>query len=92
MTQTKIQSIQIPPVSREFVRELKKVFRPLKVKPGATKDEIMWSAAEQNMIEWIERHSTEKVVSGNPEELREAKQDKTSDGNWLRRALKRGNT
>lgn len=88
MTQTKIQSIQIPPVSREFVRELKKVFRPLKVKPGVTHDEIMWSAAEQNIIEWIERHSVDRVITSDPNELREAKEDKTSDANWLRRALK----
>lgn len=88
MTQSKIQSVQIPPVTREFAQRLKEVFRPIQIKPGTSQDEIFYSAGQQAVIDFVMRHSVDRVVTGDPEQLRDAKQDTTADDNWLRRALK----
>lgn len=87
MTQNKIQTLQIPPVSREFALELQRVFRPLSIKPGVTSEQIMFNAGELKVVEFVMKHSVDRIVSGNPNELKENK-DTTASESWLRRALR----
>ena len=47
----------IPAVSREFALELQKRFRPIDVRPGFDRDELMQSVGEQRVINFILAHA-----------------------------------
>jgi hypothetical protein len=63
--------IAVPPVSQEFIKHLRNAFRPFDLKPGFDRDELMQSAGEQKVIEWIEHHALQgRTVTGNPDAVR----------------------
>lgn len=60
---------KIPPVSAEFIAALRNAFRPQRVKPGTTHDQVIWDAAQQEVIEWCERYAGSSQIIGNPDAL-----------------------
>lgn len=47
----------VPPVTQEFYERLVRSFTPAEVVPNVTtKDDVMYSAGEQNVIRWIRQH------------------------------------
>lgn len=59
-------SATIPPISKDFLERLQKVFTPLQPQPNiTTMDEIMFNAGQLEVIRWIEAHGhTETFVTG----------------------------
>lgn len=52
----------IPPVSREFVKELRARFKPFDVRPGFDRDSLMQSVGEQRIINWIAHQARDSVM------------------------------
>lgn len=79
-------SDKIPPVSREFIAAAKKAFRPPNIRPGFDRDQVIAAAAQQEVIEWMERYARTNVLSGDAEDLE--KPDETPQP-WWRRMFRR---
>ena len=60
---------KIPPISAEFITALRGAFRPKRVKPDTTHEQVIWDAAQQEVIEWCERYAGSSQIIGNPEAL-----------------------
>lgn len=68
---TYLAAAALPPVSAEFIKILSDAFRPYEIKPGFERDELMQSAGEQKVIEWIKHHALrERTVTGESSALR----------------------
>lgn len=67
-----VGALAVPPVSAEFVRVISDAFRPFEIKAGFDRDELMQSAGEQKVIEWIKHHAMQgRTVTGEPTAIRE---------------------
>lgn len=67
-----IGAVTVPPVSKEFIDVLSKAFRPLEIKAGFDRDELMQSVGEQKVVEWIKHHALQgRTVTGEPSAVRQ---------------------
>lgn len=64
-----IAASKIPPVSAEFISALRNAFRPKRIVPGVSHDQLIWDAAQQEVIEWAERYAGSSQIIGNPDAL-----------------------
>lgn len=55
-------SASIPLITREFAEHVKAVFRPIDVKPNTSLSEVMFAAGQQQVVEYIVRNATERMV------------------------------
>lgn len=71
-----LDDLVIPPVTAEFIRELRNAFRPNPIRVDSSRDQIMWDAGQQYMIDWIEAKALGgRVILGEiPEKPVEEKQ------------------
>lgn len=60
---------KLPPISAEFIAALRNAFRPKRVTPEIKHEQVIWDAAQQEVIEWCERYAGSATVVGNPEAL-----------------------
>lgn len=60
----------IPPVTQEFIDAMRAAFKPRRYDAKSTHGEMLWAAAQQEVIEWAERFRVNKTVSGNPDDLK----------------------
>jgi hypothetical protein len=74
---------KLPPVSEEFLAALRNAFRPRRITPQIKHEEVLWDAAQQEVIEWVARYAGGSVVIGNPEALERQKPQP-----WWRRLFK----
>ncbi len=64
-------SVQVPAVSKEFIKALSHAFRPFDITPGFDRDELMQSTGEQKVIAWIKHHAMQdRTVTGDASALR----------------------
>lgn len=64
-----IAASKIPPVSAEFIAALRNAFRPKRVTVTTSKEQMVWDAAQQEVIEWCERYAGSSQIIGNPDAL-----------------------
>lgn len=68
---TIIGAVQLPAVSAEFVKALNDAFRPMEIKPGFDRDELMKSVGNREVIDWIIAKALGgRTVTGEPSALR----------------------
>lgn len=60
---------KIPPVSQEFIAALRNAFRPKRVTVTTSKEQMVWDAAQQEVIEWCERYAGGSQIIANPDAL-----------------------
>jgi hypothetical protein len=70
-TPKKLYTLEVPPVSHDFVQSLSARFPPMSVQPGVNKEDLIYNAGQRSVIDWIQKTSSSGTsVSGNPEDLR----------------------
>lgn len=69
MNKYQLAANKVPPVAEEFVHALRAAFTPRRIKKGMTHEEIMWEAAQAEVVEWVQQYARGNRVSGDPKDL-----------------------
>lgn len=70
MKRKKLYIAEIPPVSHEFAQQLSKRFPAKEIKPGVTQDELLYSAGQRSVIEFVLKAASGTTVSGDISDLK----------------------
>lgn len=70
MKKKKLYVAQMPAVSSEFARALNQRFPAATVKPGMSQDELLYSAGQRSVVEYILSVATGTTISGDPLDIK----------------------